>query len=55
MTPPLSLFSEAYGATVTFTGDAATPRMTIAIPANVIRPVHTFDFVPTESAAHSPG
>jgi hypothetical protein len=27
--PPLSFFSEAYGATLSFTGNASEPRMTI--------------------------
>ncbi len=33
--PPLSLFSEAYGATVSLTGGAAEPLMTITVPASV--------------------
>jgi CubicO group peptidase (beta-lactamase class C family) len=36
--PPLSLFSEAYGATVSFTGSAGEPRMTIEVPASVTGP-----------------
>jgi CubicO group peptidase (beta-lactamase class C family) len=44
--PPLSLFSEAYGATVGFTGSANEPRMTITIPASVTGPEQRFVFEP---------
>jgi CubicO group peptidase (beta-lactamase class C family) len=42
--PPLSLFSEAYGATVSFTGGAGEPRMTIKVPASVTGPEQEFVF-----------
>ena len=45
--PPLSLFSEAYGATVSFTGGAQAPRMTITVPASVTGPEQEFVFKPT--------
>jgi CubicO group peptidase (beta-lactamase class C family) len=44
--PPLSLFSEAYGATVTFSGEAGGKRMTITVPASVTGPAETFVFTP---------
>ncbi len=44
--PPLSLFSEIYGATVSFTGGADEPRMTITLPASVTGPEQTFVFKP---------
>jgi hypothetical protein len=44
--PPLSLFSEAYGTTVSFTGGANEPRMTIAVPASVTGPEQEFVFNP---------
>jgi hypothetical protein len=44
--PPLSLFSEIYGATVGFTGGADEPRMTITLPASVTGPEQTFVFKP---------
>jgi CubicO group peptidase (beta-lactamase class C family) len=44
--PPLSLFSEAYGATVSFSGGAQEPRMTITIPASVTGPEQVFVFTP---------
>ncbi len=44
--PPLSLFSETYGATVTFTGGADEPRMTITVPASVTGPEQKFAFKP---------
>ncbi len=53
--PPLSLFSEAYGATVRFAGGAQAPRLTITIPASVTGPAQEFEFtllampVPTTS------
>ena len=42
--PPLSLFSEAYGATVNLTGGAEEPRMTIRVPASVTGPEQKFVF-----------
>lgn len=53
--PPLSLFSEAYGATVTFTGGADAPRMTIAVPASVTGPAQTYRFEPVAVAADPTG
>jgi CubicO group peptidase (beta-lactamase class C family) len=44
--PPLSLFSTAYGVTVTFAGDPENPRMTITVPASVTGPEQTFVFTP---------
>jgi hypothetical protein len=44
--PPLSLFSEAYGATLTFTGAPDARRMTLTIPANPTGPAQTFQFTP---------
>ncbi len=44
--PPLSLFSEAYGATVRFTDGAQAPRMTITVPASVTGPEQEFVFTP---------
>ena len=44
--PPLSLFSQAYGATVSFTGGADQPRMTITVPASVTGPEQTFVLKP---------
>jgi CubicO group peptidase (beta-lactamase class C family) len=44
--PPLSLFSEAYGATVRFTGGAQAPRLTITVPASVTGPEQEFVFTP---------
>jgi hypothetical protein len=45
--PPLSLFSAAYGVTVTFAGDPENPRMTITVPASVTGPEQAFVFTPT--------
>ncbi len=42
--PPLSLFSDAYGATVRFSGGAEAPRLTISIPASVTGPEQEFVF-----------
>ncbi len=42
--PPLSLFSEVYGATVRFTGGVQEPRMTITVPASVTGPEQQFVF-----------
>jgi CubicO group peptidase (beta-lactamase class C family) len=44
--PPLSLFSEAYGATVSLTGGADQPRITITVPASVTGPEEEFVFTP---------
>jgi CubicO group peptidase (beta-lactamase class C family) len=44
--PPLALFSQAYGATVRFTGGAQAPRMTITVPASVTGPEQEFVFTP---------
>jgi CubicO group peptidase (beta-lactamase class C family) len=44
--PPLSLFSEVYGATVSFTGGVSKPRMTITVPASVTGPEQLFVFKP---------
>jgi CubicO group peptidase (beta-lactamase class C family) len=44
--PPLSLFSEAYGATVRFAGGTREPRMTITVPASVTGPEQEFVFTP---------
>jgi hypothetical protein len=44
--PPLSLFSEACGATVRFTGGAQAPRLTITVPAKVTGPEQEFVFTP---------
>ena len=51
--PPLSLFSEAYGATVSFTGGAQEPRMTITVPASVTGPEQEFVFKPTTTKCSS--
>ncbi|HEY7066066.1 MAG TPA: serine hydrolase [Chloroflexota bacterium] len=44
--PPLSLFSEAYGVTVRFSGGAQAPRMTITVPASVTGPEEELVFTP---------
>ena len=44
--PPLSLFSETYGATVSFIGGAEEPQMTITVPASVTGPEQEFVFKP---------
>lgn len=44
--PPLSLFSEEYGTTVSFAGGAEEPRMTITVPASVTGPGQEFVFKP---------
>ncbi len=51
--PPLSLFSEAYGAAVRFTWAADAPRLTITIPARVTGPAQEFDFVPVKQPPES--
>jgi CubicO group peptidase (beta-lactamase class C family) len=43
--PPLSLFSEAYGATVRF-ADGDAPQMTITVPASVTGPEQSYRFAP---------
>jgi CubicO group peptidase (beta-lactamase class C family) len=47
--PPLSLFSEVYGATLTFTGAPEAPRLTLALPASVTGPAQTFVFAPVDT------
>ena len=42
--PPLSLFSEAYGATVTFTLDSGGPRMNLSVPGSITGPEEEFVF-----------
>jgi CubicO group peptidase (beta-lactamase class C family) len=44
--PPLSLFSEAYGATVRFTGGAQEPQLTITVPSSVTGPEQELLFDP---------
>ncbi len=44
--PPLSLFSQAYGVTLRFGGDAEGPRITMTIPASVTGPAQEFVFTP---------
>jgi hypothetical protein len=44
--PPLSLFSEAYGATVRFSGGGDAPQMTIVVPASVTGPEQLYRFEP---------
>jgi beta-lactamase family protein len=51
--PPLSLSSEAYGATVSFGGGASEPRMTITVPASVTGPEQEFVFRPTMTQCSS--
>lgn len=52
--PPLSLFSEIYGATLTFSGAANAPRLTLKLPANVTGPEQTFVFEPIATAQAAP-
>lgn len=49
--PPLSFFSEAYGATVSFTGGIARPRMTLTIPSSPTGPEQTYVFEPSPASA----
>jgi hypothetical protein len=42
--PPLSLFSQAYGATVSLTGGGDDARMTITVPASITGPEQKFVF-----------
>jgi hypothetical protein len=46
--PPLSLFSEQYGATISFTGGAKERRMTLTVPAGVTGPKQEFMFKPPD-------
>jgi CubicO group peptidase (beta-lactamase class C family) len=52
--PPLSLFSEAYGATVSFAGGANEPRMTIAVPASITGSEQKFVFKPLSLMTSEP-
>ena len=52
--PPLSLFSEVYGATLTFTGAPDAQRLTLTIPASVTGPAQTFDFEPIDTGGTAP-
>jgi CubicO group peptidase (beta-lactamase class C family) len=49
--PPLSFYSEAYGATVTFTGGVNEPRVTLTIPGNPTGPEQTYVFEPSRPTA----
>jgi hypothetical protein len=49
--PPLSFYSEAYGATVSFTGGIARPRMTLPIPSSPTGPEQTYVFEPSPASA----
>ena len=51
--PPLSLYSEAYGATVSFAGGAGAPRLTLTLPANPTGPEQRYVFAPLAPAATS--
>jgi hypothetical protein len=42
--PPLSFYSEAYGAQVSFTGGTGKPRVTLTIPDNPTGPEQTYVF-----------
>ncbi len=44
--PPLSLFSEAYGVTLAFTGSGGERQITITVPASVTGPAQTFVLKP---------
>lgn len=44
--PPLSLFSEAYGATVRFSSSGDASQMTITVPASVTGPEQSYRFTP---------
>jgi len=46
--PPLSFYSEAYGATVSFTGGVNEPRVTLTIPGNPTGPEQTYVFEPVD-------
>jgi CubicO group peptidase (beta-lactamase class C family) len=46
--PPLSFYSEAYGATVCFTGGVNEPRVTLTIPGNPTGPEQTYVFEPVD-------
>jgi CubicO group peptidase (beta-lactamase class C family) len=47
--PPLSFYSEAYGATVSFAGGIDDPRVTLTIPRNPTGPVQTYVFEPSRA------
>jgi CubicO group peptidase (beta-lactamase class C family) len=47
--PPLSFYSEAYGATVSFTGGIDEPRVTLTIPRNPTGPEQTYVFEPSRA------
>jgi hypothetical protein len=48
--PPLSFFSEL-GTTVSLTGDADAPTLTLTIPANPVAPEQEYVFTPADAAA----
>jgi hypothetical protein len=52
--PPLSLFSEAYGATVSFAGGVEAPSMTIVAPASVTGPEQSYRFERREKSGDAP-
>ena len=45
--PPLSFYSEAYGATVSFEGGSDEPRVSLTIPHNPTGPEQTYEFEPS--------
>ena len=45
--PPLSFYSEAYGATVSFEGGSDEPRVSLTIPHNPTGPEQTYVFEPS--------
>jgi CubicO group peptidase (beta-lactamase class C family) len=47
--PPLSFYSEAYGATVSFTGGIDEPRVILTIPRNPTGPEQTYVFEPSRA------
>jgi CubicO group peptidase (beta-lactamase class C family) len=49
--PPLSFYSEAYGAMVSFTGGVNEPRVTLTIPGNPTGPEQTHVFEPSRQTA----
>jgi hypothetical protein len=49
--PPLSFYSEAYGATVSFAGGTDEPRVTLRIPSNPTGPEQTYVFEPSPAIA----
>jgi CubicO group peptidase (beta-lactamase class C family) len=44
--PPLLLYTDAYGATVSFAGGASAPRLTLTVRANPTRPEQAYEFAP---------